>query len=81
MLKGFCALPVAAPTFLLGRMRRSLPSGKTRWPPVCSQSRRTLTPIEGTTHQANIKSGAEKEAVTVEEVIKMKADCAEQKTH
>ncbi|MEQ2289625.1 hypothetical protein AMECASPLE_035091 [Ameca splendens] len=31
--------------------------------------------------QANIKSGPEKEAVAVEEVIKMKADCTEQKMH
>ncbi|MED6269247.1 hypothetical protein CHARACLAT_031223 [Characodon lateralis] len=31
--------------------------------------------------QAKVINGAEKEAVAVEEVIKMKADCAEQKTH
>lgn len=48
---GFCALLVAAPTFHLVQMRRSLLSGKTRWPPVFLLSQRTHMLIEGTTRQ------------------------------
>lgn len=51
LFPGFCALLVAAPIFHLVQMRRSHPSGKTRWPLVSLLSQRTPMLIVGTTHQ------------------------------
>lgn len=54
LYSGFCARPVGAPTFHSAQMKRSPPSGKTRWHPVFLLSQKTLMPIEGTTHQVQI---------------------------
>lgn len=56
LFPGCCALLVAAPIFHLVQMRRSLPSGKTRWPLVFLLSQRTPTLIVGTTHQVQCAS-------------------------
>lgn len=50
-IPGFCALLAVAPISHWVPMRRSLPSGKTRWPPASSPSQRTPMPIVETTLQ------------------------------